>query len=184
MCPNCWRAVCGSNRSLAISQNPDPSMGPSPEICRYTAQAAAAGATGVRSHSARRNTAFAAKASGTNTTGVSRTSIFEPIATRTIEKAEVAMTTIGRSVTSRYVRNSASRVALPAMNWPLTAAAQSIAIKGDEGRRGVGETICNRKEARSPQRVALAPAGWPQLSGLPDLTPSEAPPRTAEAPPR
>ncbi len=57
------------------------------------------------------------------------------------------MTTIGRSVTSRYERNSASRVALPAMNCPLTAAAQSIAIKGDEGRRGVGEIICNPKEA-------------------------------------
>jgi hypothetical protein len=48
-------------------------------------------------------------------------------------------------------------VALPAMNCPLTAAAQSIAIKGgDEGRLGVGETICNPKEARSPQRIALA----------------------------
>ena len=142
--------------SLAGDQpEPRPEHGAEPrKSADAAAQAAAAGATGKKplcqkKHSVR------GKASGTNTTGVSRTSIFEPIATRTIEKAEVAMTTIGRSVTSRYERKSASRVALPAMNWPLTAAAQSIAIKGDEGRRGVGETILAR-EARSPQRVALA----------------------------
>ena len=32
--PKCRFAVRGSNRSLAISQNPEPSIGPMPEIWR------------------------------------------------------------------------------------------------------------------------------------------------------
>ena len=32
--PKFFRAVRGSNRSVAINQNPDPSIGPSPETCR------------------------------------------------------------------------------------------------------------------------------------------------------
>jgi hypothetical protein len=39
------------------------------------------------------------------------------------------MTIIGRDVTSRLERNSASRVALPAMNWALTTPAQTMAVK-------------------------------------------------------
>jgi hypothetical protein len=95
----------------------------------------------VSSHSSRRKAAFAPNAIGTNVAGVNRPSIFEPSATRRMENADVAMTIVGSSVTSRYERNSASRVALPAMNCPLTAAAQSIATSGGNGRRELGEAI-------------------------------------------
>jgi hypothetical protein len=51
ICPKRRLAVRGSNRSLATSQNPDPSIGPTPEICRYTTAAATRGATATRAHS-------------------------------------------------------------------------------------------------------------------------------------
>ena len=58
-------------------------------------------------------------------------------ATSRIEQADVAMSIAGSAVKSSEVRNSASRVALPATNCAVTAAAQSVAVSSRPGVRDV-----------------------------------------------
>jgi len=111
-----------------MSQKPDPRSGPTPETCRYTSTAAVRGASGTSSHSSISSAALTAKASGTNAPGETRCSPFEVAATRHIDTTAVAMTMAGSDVTSRLARYSASRVAFPAMNWAVTAAAHSMAV--------------------------------------------------------
>src|SRR5215210_5619179 len=60
--------------------------------------------------------------------GSTRRSTRELRATSTMENAAVATTIAGSDVTSRLARNSASRVALPAMNCALTPPAQTMAV--------------------------------------------------------
>ena len=98
--PN-WRfAVRGSKRSEVTSQNPEPRIGPSPEMCRYTSTAASFGDENVSSHSRLRSTVLTANAQGTNLAGESRDTPFAFTATRAMEKIEVAMTIAGSEVTS------------------------------------------------------------------------------------
>jgi hypothetical protein len=67
--PKRFFAVWGSNRSVAMSQNPDPSRGPTPDTWRYTRIAAARGAHGSSSHSSSSIAALTTKAAGTNIPG-------------------------------------------------------------------------------------------------------------------
>ena len=60
--------------------------------------------------------------------GATSRSPFELAVTKAIETAAVAITIAGSDVTSRFARKSASRVALPATNCAITAAAQTIAV--------------------------------------------------------
>jgi hypothetical protein len=70
--------------------------------------------------------------------GGTRRRIFELRMTRQMETTEVATTIAGRDVTSKCSRYSASRVALPAMNCPVAAAAHIMAVTTAEpGCRGV-----------------------------------------------
>src|SRR5258705_936352 len=68
-------------------------------------------------------------------------------ATTRIEQIEVAISIVGSAVTLSALRNSASRVALPATNWAVTAAAHSIAIHIDR---------------------AWGDENWGRISGRPD----------------
>src|SRR5687767_15908632 len=72
--------------------------------------------------------ALTVKAIGTNTAGDTWRSPFDVSATRPIDTTAVAMTIAGSDVTSRLARYKASRVAFPAMNCAVTAAAQSMAV--------------------------------------------------------
>jgi hypothetical protein len=72
--------------------------------------------------------ALTTNAIGTNVSGETRRRMPEVRATSRIEKAAVAITMVGSDVTSRLARKSASRVALPAMNCALTAAAPTMAV--------------------------------------------------------
>ena len=68
----------------------------------------------------------------------------------------------GSGVTSRCARNSASRVALPAMNCALTAAAQTIAMRGGDPRRELGKAI------RDSNELAATPQGLEAVSHVLD----------------
>ena len=135
-CPKRCFAVCGSNRSVAISQNPDPSIGPRPDTWRYTSGAATRGETSARAHSATSSTALTMNMAGTNRSGVTCRSVFELKPTSATEKTEVSMTIRGSEVTSRFPRYSASRAVLPAMNCAATIAAHSPAAPTAEIRQG------------------------------------------------
>src|SRR5688572_4871635 len=126
--PNVRLAVCGSKCSVTISQNPEPSIGPRPEICRYSAWAASFGASGSSTQSARNRAALMANAIGMSVPGAMRRTPRELNATRRIENAAVATTIAGRAVTSRLARKRVSRAALPATNCAPTAPAHTIAV--------------------------------------------------------
>src|SRR5262245_16885441 len=120
--PYLFLAVCGSNRSLAISQKPDARIGPAAEIWRYTATAVASGACDLTAHSIRNNTPLATNVTGTHVPGPARRAALALATTSSI---------VGSAAMSWEVRKSASRTALPLTNWAVTAAAPSIAATTD-----------------------------------------------------
>ena len=87
-----------------MSQNPDPSIGPSPEHCRYTAMAAGAGATEATPQAANSRSALETNNAGTNTDGGTRRSILELNSTNSIDTADEAMTMAGNEVTLSCAR--------------------------------------------------------------------------------
>ena len=88
----------GSNRSETISQKPEPSTGPAPEMCKYTSTAANGRALDVSHHSIRNRTPLAAKDAGTTFAGDIMRVPLEFRATRTSDTAEVAMSIVGNAV--------------------------------------------------------------------------------------
>jgi hypothetical protein len=91
-------AVCGSKRSLAISQKPEAIRGPAPEIWRYTITAVTAGAVDLNSHSHRNSTPLTTNEAGTK---VAAGIVFDhrPLsATSRIEHTEVAISMAGSAV--------------------------------------------------------------------------------------
>jgi hypothetical protein len=72
-----------------------------------------------------------------NVVGATRRRHFELRITRPIDTTEVATTIVGSDVTSNCWRNSASRVALPAMNCAVDAAAHVMAMTTAEAGCGV-----------------------------------------------
>jgi hypothetical protein len=89
-------AVCGSNRSLAISQKPEARIGPAAEIWRYTATAVASGAWDLSAHSIRNNTPLAANVAGTQVPGPALRAALALATTSAIEKAEVTSSIVGQ----------------------------------------------------------------------------------------
>ena len=125
ICPNRRFAVRGSKRSVTISQNPDASSGPDPEMCKYTSTAVA---TDRISHSPTNSRPLTTKQAGTSSSGERRRVRRVWAATSKIEHTDVAISIIGNDLTSTEVRNNASRVALPPTNPAVKVAAQSIVV--------------------------------------------------------
>ncbi len=100
--PNTCFAVLGSNRSLEISQKPDPSSGPMPDTCRYKMRAARPDADAISSHSAIINPAAMMSAVGTQISGAIRLSRRELKSTSAIEKSAVPITIDGSDAVSKY----------------------------------------------------------------------------------
>ncbi len=90
--------------------------------------AAVDGALAPEQPSATNNRPLATKRLGTSVAGAMRRAILELMPTRTSEQTDVAISIAGRAVKSSDVRNRASRVAFPLMNWAVTAAAHNIAV--------------------------------------------------------
>ena len=82
-----------------------------------------------------------ANAAGTNVPGAMLRSARELANTSRMDTTAVTITINGRVVTSRWARYSASRVALPAMNWALTAPEQIIAVSTEESTAGREDAI-------------------------------------------
>ncbi len=104
MRPKLFLADRGLNRSLAISQNPEPRAGPMPETCRYTRRATSVGAAGSNHHSTTKRTAHTANAPGTNDAGDSRRNTLALASANRMEQIDVATTIAGREVTGRCAR--------------------------------------------------------------------------------
>ena len=83
-----------------MSQNPDPSSGPAPEMCRYTKTAIPRGARSISSHSTTNSAPLTANETGTITRGTSFADTFEFTATSAIETNDVTMNMVGSAVKS------------------------------------------------------------------------------------
>src|SRR4029079_19767608 len=97
MWPYLFLAVCGSNRSLAISQKPDARIGPAAEIWRSPHSAVASGAWDLSTHPIRNKPPLAANVTGTHVPGPTLRAALALATTSAIEKAEVTTRIVGRA---------------------------------------------------------------------------------------
>ena len=107
------------------------------------------------------------KSAETNVGGATRAIILELAATRAIDTMDVAMIIVGSVVTFMLARYSASRTALPAMNWAPTAPEQIIAVVSAEPAFvscGVsGNTVCQPSYHRRLAWGRGSPSGEDEL---------------------